>query len=469
MLKLKLMDYNTEFETDIKSGNGFLIRTSTGITKDEKRDPEGIYSPKYGTELDDNTEYSKYSCNCGALKGRFFEDTKCEVCGSVVKHNFTDIRKTGWLVSENYDLINPLLYLFIAKIIGPTNLENIIKFVKDIDKDGNFCDSEEERLKNPYANIGLIDFKENFDEILDYFYNLKKDHSKKDIYDFIKENRDNIFINKIPIYSTVLRPVMIIHNKISYSDINKKITLLVSTVLSLNKKQNVIDRKLIRVLPNLYQSQIIMNEIFIMNINEIGSKDGHIRSNLLGNRINFSARQVIGPNPEIYKINEVRVPYIVFLEMYHYHIVNLLCKIDGMTVIEAENRWHKSLTKFDNRIYQIMEYLVKNTKNGMRKMLNRNPTISYGSMLTCKIVEVKKDFDDLTLSISNNILGLLEGDYDGDVLNDNALPETKVADIFEKTFNPRMMIIDRNNGKFNGKMGLIKDQMIGFYKFNHIK
>ena len=42
-----------------------------------------------------------------------------------------------------------------------------------------------------------------------------------------------------------------------------------------------------------------------------------------------------------------------------------------------------------------------------------NPSISYGSILCLTIRDVKMDYEDLTLSISNNILPPLNGDYDG--------------------------------------------------------
>lgn len=38
--------------------------------------------------------------------------------------------------------------------------------------------------------------------------------------------------------------------------------------------------------------------------------------------------------------------------------------------------------------------------------------ISYGSMLYLRIADVKKDYSDVTMSISNNILTPLAGDYD---------------------------------------------------------
>jgi len=407
-LKLKVIDFNDEYEKDMSSGNGFLIKTEKAITKDDQRDPDGIFSPRYGSDSDTEIEYSKYSCNCGNLKGRFYEGTECPECHTVVTHNYTNIRKTGWIVLENYYLINPLLFNYISKLVGKTNLTNIIKFTKEIDKDGNYTDIEAETSKNPYFNLGMLDFYEKFDEVINYFYELKPD--KKDFYDFIMNNREKVFINKIPIYSTILRPIMILNKNVVYTDINKKLNMFTASALSLNKRTSKIDTKAIKILPNLYQAQLLLNEIFDANISAIGGKAGHIRHNQLGNRVNMSARMVIGPNSELYKIDEIRIPYVTFLEIYRYQIINLLCKIDNLTIIEADYRWNKALTKFDKRIYQIIEYMVKNTKGGIRVIVNRNPTINYGSMLVVKIAEVKQDIKDVTMSISNNTLGLLAGD-----------------------------------------------------------
>ena len=41
-----------------------------------------------------------------------------------------------------------------------------------------------------------------------------------------------------------------------------------------------------------------------------------------------------------------------------------------------------------------------------------NPTLGIGSMLLLEIDEIKTDYSDLTLSISNNLLSVLAGDYD---------------------------------------------------------
>lgn len=94
-----------------------------------------------------------------------------------------------------------------------------------------------------------------------------------------------------------------------------------------------------------------------------------------------------------------------------------------------------------------------------------NPSLNYGSILTMKVVEVKQDFDDLTLSLPLNVLAEFNADFDGDVMNIISIKTKEFRDHYNKLFNPKMMLIDRNDGKFNRKMNLIKDQMIGLYSF----
>jgi len=50
-------------------------------------------------------------------------------------------------------------------------------------------------------------------------------------------------------------------------------------------------------------------------------------------------------------------------------------------------------------------------------------------------------------------------------MNIISIKTNEFRDYYNKLFNPRLMMIDRNDGKFNRKMNLIKDQMIGLYSF----
>ena len=71
------------------------------------------------------------------------------------------------------------------------------------DEDGN--EIEPIRSKDePYKNIGISRFYELFDEIIDFYVAKRPD--KRDHYDLLKENREKVFIQSIPVYTIHLRP-----------------------------------------------------------------------------------------------------------------------------------------------------------------------------------------------------------------------------------------------------------------------
>jgi hypothetical protein len=139
--------------------------------------------------------------------------------------------------------------------------------------------------------------------------------------------------------------------------------------------------------------------------------------------------------------------------------------MDKITLNEATRKWNEACQKFDRRIYLIMKHIIKNTKGGVKVLVNRNPTLNYGSIVCMTVVDIKTDYEDLTMSIPVGVLGILAGDFDGDVLNIVSIKDQKMAQVYDRIFNPRHMMIDKNDGKFNRKMNLIKDQMIGLYAF----
>ena len=78
-----------------------------------------------------------------------------------------------------------------------------------------------------------------------------------------------------------------------------------------------------------------------------------IRRNLLGGRINYSARTVIVPNAKL-RSYEIGLPYVCFVELYKEVIINLLVKLDGYSYSEAVNKWYSAYRAFDEKIYKII-------------------------------------------------------------------------------------------------------------------
>ncbi|MDE6851626.1 MAG: hypothetical protein K2J67_03945, partial [Lachnospiraceae bacterium] len=74
----------------------------------------------------------------------------------------------------------------------------------------------------------------------------------------------------------------------------------------------------------------------------------------------------------------------------------------------------------------------------------KTTTITYGSILMMKVRKVKKDPNDLSLSIPSAILPGLNADFDGDVLNDLVLTMEEFWEMFDQ-FSPVNMLIDRTS------------------------
>jgi hypothetical protein len=240
-----------------------------------------------------------------------------------------------------------------------------------------------------------------------------------------------------------------------------------SVILNSNliKNSTESERTDLNILPLLFSIQMSVNEIYDKTIQNLKGKTGFIRNNMMGSRVNFSARNVITPLPAGYEIDNIVLPYLTFAELYKFHLLNIICAVKNLNYSEANNFWNEAITHFNKELYSYMIELLNKTKSGLRILFNRNPSINFGSILNLLIVGIKQDYDDLTASISNNILAPLGGDYDGDTLNIIPLLDNSFKENF-KYFNPKIMFISTNDGKYNSSLGIAKDQILGLYAAN---
>ena len=137
-----------------------------------------------------------------------------------------------------------------------------------------------------------------------------------------------------------------------------------------------------------------------------------MRKLIASTRVNYSARNVLTPRLKG-NIDEVELPYLTFLELYKFLLINMIVRNEGITFNNAEIYVNNCKRKFDKKLYRYMCELIKRSKNGICILLNRNPSIAIGSILMLRVASVKEDFTDLTISVSNNILSNLNADYDG--------------------------------------------------------
>lgn len=100
--------------------------------------------------------------------------------------------------------------------------------------------------------------------------------------------------------------------------------------------------------------------------------------------------------------------YHTFLELFKETIIKYLRISELCPLNVAYAEWCEAKVYYSEKIYQIMMNIIKN--DAPKILLNRNPTLNYYSMLLLNIREVKKDFDDYTLSVPFAILPGLNAD-----------------------------------------------------------
>lgn len=459
---LEEIPFDEEFEIDMALGKGFIVTEKPFNTKTKQKNYNGTHSQRFGTSYEDENAFAeRYRCQCGHLIGKIYEGEICKECHTKVQFVDTDLKMFAWYHIENgYKIIQPAMYKKLEALIGKNYLPDILDFKSEMNIDG-YYKPPEVHSKNPFYGIGMLAFRDRLDEILKYFYKKKK--SRKDLYENIIENKDKIFTSSIPIYSSVLRQVFLTDEDYAYTNIDKKYNSLLANINMLNREKtlDVLSIKAINL--NLFKAQKKLMDVYGFIFKLINQKEGLIRENILGGRFNFSARNVIVPDSSL-RAHHIRLPYLTFLELYRPEIINLIMEMDGVTLTQANNIWAKARMKFSRKVYEIMNYILKNTKHGVWVLVNRNPTINYGSIVCCKVKSIKSNYDDLTMCLSCQILEGLNADFDGDTLNIVSLKSNEFKKKFKQIFNPRnTMFVSKNTGYCQGM--LIKDQMIGLVNF----
>ncbi len=465
-VRIERLDWDKECKIDLLTKKGFEIKQRA--TSGEEKLPYGSHSPKFYTDWEDEESHKKrYSCKCKELEGRVYEGEVCPKCGSEVKVRDVDMKIFGWIILNDYKFINPYFFKLLSMIFGKKKqFERIVEYDKELSRDGLIRDKKSD--KEPFKGIGIIEFRERFDEIMQYLLKTKK-KKREEILEVIN-NKDKVFTSCIPVFSSVLRPISFKNGSFFFNPIDKKINSIVTAAMILNNdeyRKKTRSKRVKMEVPELLGSiQNDLNSLWELIFSEIVGKEGQIRGQILGGRVNYTARNVIKPDSTL-RSNEVRIGYLTFLELYKYEIIAHLHEINNYSYTKAYHEWYSGTINFSPRIYEIMQYILKTYKPHVG--VNRNPTINYGSFITLKVVSITRRYESFTMSLPIQVLSTLNADFDGDTLNILALKTKEMVKRFDKNFNPRKnMYISRNDGLFNSNFGLHKDQIIGLYEFNNI-
>lgn len=370
MVRITRLNWDTEYLYDIISNNGFLITEPATFQVDETKQKSlyGARSILYGTSYEDENAFiERYRCKCGAFKGKLFEGEECPLCHTKVEFKDANIEFTGWIsLGDNY-ILNPYYYNKLCECIGKSIIPEIINRKSIVDLNGNLGlateDETGEKPKHPYVGIGLIEFRQKFEEVMNYFKEKKK--KKAPEIDRLISESSSVFCSHIPIYSTLLRPQSSTSDTYYFNTIDKHINPLFSLSEKV-KNCEEIDKHLI-----LSRIQYRVNALWEENFKLLNGKEGLIRGQILGGALNFTSRNVIIPDPTL-RDDQLDLSYHTFLELFKFKIIYYLMKMDDISLAKAYHIWDNAY-KYDNRIYEIMQFMVKKEKP--KVLINRNPTL----------------------------------------------------------------------------------------------
>ena len=401
---IERIDLDKAREEDIKSGKGFIIRTPRSI-KDEIKHQDGIFSRRFGSTLKDVDSFiDRYRCECGLTRGAINHGMMCDTCGTMVRFVDDDLSIFGWMViSEPYCIIHPNLYMTLQAFIGATRLDNIICPEVNVDKNGKEVKRVVKKKDEPFNGIGIMEFRERFDEIMKFY--LKKYPHKRNYYDDIMANKNILFTRSIPVFTTILRPIALDNASLKYEETNEDYRMLNTLVFKINNVSLRIFDKKKQKLNLLYDAQTHFNNIYIELKNILSKKKGDIRSSI-GGRYAFSSRSVITQGTDL-MADQVRLPYHGLCELLLQVIINILVRAYNFSYSDAYKKWYKGQLGFDQVIYDIIDGLIKDSGKGLPVLINRNPSIAYGSILFVRVVGINMSY---TMSISNSILKPLAAD-----------------------------------------------------------
>lgn len=291
-VRFKRRNWDADFYFDLLNGNAFIITEPAEISLDgtKQKSLYGPQSPLYGTNYEDEQAFiERYRCRCGEFKSRQFEGEICPKCGTPVEARDSDINVTGWISLGNNKIINPYYHHKLVSAIGKNIFPDIINAKYKINTDGKREKPKEEDLdskpSSPYAGIGVDEFYNNYETILEYFKSVKP--GKSSTIDLLIKDKRKVFTSHIPIASTLLRPQSVTSDTFYFNTIDK----IVNTTFSLSENlKHCIDVERDYILHRL---QTKVNEMWNIYFEELNGKEGLIRGNILGGSLNFTSRNYV--------------------------------------------------------------------------------------------------------------------------------------------------------------------------------
>ena len=206
----------------------------------------------------------------------------------------------------------------------------------------------------------------------------------------------------------------------------------------------------------------------------LNGKHGRVRGNLMGKRVDFSARSVITPDPNL-SIRELGVPKkiamnITYPEKVNARNKNYLTKLmlngpdvyPGAKILERQNGDNISLRYVDRKSIVLEEgdIVHRHMMDGDPVLFNRQPTLHRMSMMG-HVARVMMVGDTFRMNVADT--KPYNADFDGDEMNMHMPQDDEsAAELLNLAAVQRQIVSPQNNKSI---IGIFQDSLLGSYRF----
>ncbi|MCH8192398.1 MAG: DNA-directed RNA polymerase subunit beta' [Planctomycetes bacterium] len=401
---------------DVRSWSFGEVRKPETINyRTYRPEKDGLFCERiFGPERD-------WECSCGKYKGTKFKGIICDRCGVKVTHSRVRRKRMGHI-----NLAAPVVHIWFFKAI-PNRLGNILGMkASDLEKIVYFQDYAVTDTGESPLELGQLLTEEEFRDATTKYGGAFKAHmgaeairillenldldqlslelreaitqtrSQQKIKDLTKrlktineiKNSENkaawIVQEAIPVIPPDLRPLVLLErDNFATSDLNDLYRRIINRnnrlkkLIDLNAPEVIIrneKRMLQQAVDSLLDNSRCRRPVLGSNNRPLKSltdmikgKQGRFRENLLGKRVDYSARSVIvvGPNLKLYQCG---LPKRIALELYQPFIIRQLKQHGYADTIKSAKRM---IERRDEQVWDILEEVIKQHP----VLLNRAPTL----------------------------------------------------------------------------------------------
>ncbi len=376
---------------------------------------DGLFCERiFGPERD-------YECACGKYRGTKHKGIICDRCGVKVTHSRVRRKRMGHI-----NLASPIVHIWFFKslpsrlgtLLGmkTSDLEKIIYYqdyvvidpgdteltFKQVLTEDEYAKAVEQYGSAFHATMGadaireLIEHTDLDEEAAEIRKNLSETRSKQKITDYAKRlklieqvrNSENdpgwLVMDVVPVIPPDLRPLVLLESgNFATSDLNDLYRRIINRnnrlkkLMDLNAPEVIIrneKRMLQQAVDALFDNGRCRRPVLgssnraLKSLTDmIKGKQGRFRENLLGKRVDYSARSVIVVGPEL-KIWQCGLPKKIALELYQPFIIRKLKEHGLADTIKSAKRM---LERRDAEVWDILEEVIYQHP----VMLNRAPTL----------------------------------------------------------------------------------------------